>query len=176
MLGVLMAVACFISPNPSPMAWMVSGRRAEVAELEAAVKTVPALRLVARAADGEIAFARFELSPSLVYGDWMALMNKTHGLQILRSEPSPTVPSCADGRAQDLGDSYAAPLVVGVFSDPAAAAITHELVWTTKPVRLANGQVGFSFEPQAGDGELYSLFIARVASWPDVQVVLLRSD
>ncbi len=158
---------------------MVSGPPAEVAELESAAKRIPAVRRVARASDGDIAFIRFELSPSLTYGDWMALMNKADGRRLLRSEPRPTVPSCADGRARDLGDSYAAPLVVGVLGDSTgAAAVTRELGWTAEPVRLANGQAGFRFQPQAEEGDLYDQFIARAAkgTWPDVQVVLLRSD
>lgn len=175
MLGEVMAVVCFISPNPSPLGWMVSGPPARVAELEATARAVPAVRQVARAVDGDVAFVRFELSPSLVYGDWMALMNKAHAPQVLRSEPSPTVPSCADGRAEDVGDSHASPVVVGVIGEPArAASVAHELGEPTTPIRLANGQVGFSCTPQ--DGNLYAQFIARAVKAADVQVVLLRSD
>lgn len=178
MLGALMAVACFISPNPSPMAWVVSGPPAALAALEDAAKALPAVRRVARAVDGDIAFVRYELSPSLTYGDWMALLHEAERSQVLRSAPSPTAPSCTDGRAEDLGDSYAAPLIVGVLGAPAkTAAVTRELGWPAEPVRLADGQVGIRFEPPADQARRYSQFIARAAkgAWADVQVVLLRA-
>jgi hypothetical protein len=179
MLGEVMAVACFISPNPSPMEWMVSGPPAKLAELEAAAAAVPAIRRIARAADVDVAFIRYELGPSLTYGDWMAVLHAADKLQVLRSTPSHVVPSCADGRAEDLGDSYAAPLIVGVVGTPTKTApVTGELGWTTTQVRLADGQVAIRFEPPADQPERYAQFVARAAkqAWPDVSIVLLRAD
>ncbi|MBB3889521.1 hypothetical protein GGQ61_000218 [Phenylobacterium haematophilum] len=179
MLGEVMAVACFISPNPSPMEWMASGPPAKLADLEAAASDVPAIRRVARAMDGDIAFVRYELGPSLTYGDWMAFLHKAEGLDVLRSTPSHIVPSCPDGRAGDLDDSHAAPLIVGVVGAPAkTSAVIRELGWPGTAVRLADGQSAVRFEPPVDQDDRYAQFVARAAkdAWPEVKVVLLRAD
>jgi hypothetical protein len=176
-LAELMAIACFISPNPSPWNWMVSGSPAEVAALESVIRAAPGVKLVARADDGPIAFARYEIGGGMKYGEFMSVMSRAQGLYLMSSFSQAT-PSCADGGQDDVGNPHVKPVAVGVFGSASALAdIQAGLGWTkTSPIKLVDTRTGFGFEPHPDHSAEYAVFVAKASKgeWQDAQVVLIR--
>lgn len=177
MLGGVMAVVCFISHNPSPLRWMVSGSPSDVAALERTIRSTPNARVVALAVDGSIAFARFELDPRMLYGDYMGLLNRAAELGVM-SAVEPATPSCAEGRREDVGNIHARPVIVGIFGDTATlATIRGELGWASlSQVQSEDGRQGLAFEPKEDQAAAYEAFVARSAKgeWPAAEVVLVQ--
>jgi hypothetical protein len=173
MLGGLAAIACYISPNPSPLRWMVSGPPAAVARAEDRARTTPHARLLARAQDGATAFALFELAPALPYGDFMALTNLPPAEGLL-SHAAPAVPSCP------TEDPRGGAPIVGLFGDPAAlAAASRELPWAKlTPLTTREGRQGLAFTPAEADAERYVAFVRRATDGAllGVEVVLMMSS
>jgi len=141
------------------------------------VRATPGVKEVARASDGPIAFARFEISGGVKYGEFMGVMNRAAQLDLM-SSIAPATPSCADGRQDDLGSPYAAPVVVGVLGlSSVLKDIQAEFDRAkTRPITLADGRTGIGFEVRPDFEAEYAVFVAKAAKaeWPGAQVVLIR--
>lgn len=175
-LAELFAIACFISPNPSPLPWIISGSAKDVNTVELALASVPAARLLAKAEAKGVAFARFELPASIRYGEFMGVLIEAQRRRLVVSTPRPLIWSCADGRAQDIGSPWR-PVVVGLFGREDGLANAHHAITWPKffPVRLADGRQGVAFRPSAEETEAYSTFVERAAAgaFDGLQIVVL---
>lgn len=179
MLSGIVAIACYISPNPSPLEWMVSGPKTDVERVEREVLTAPGAELVDRASGAHLDFARFRVPAAIRYGDFMGIMNAAWRPHVLMSAPAPLIPSCApNGRAEDIDNPHA-PVIVGVFGDAEnVARFREQHPWAAfSNVSLADGRKGIGFEPSAAQASRYDDFVAAAAAgnFASVEIVLLSA-
>jgi hypothetical protein len=176
--GGLMAIACFISPNASPSSWMIGGRSQDVTAIETTAQASGSIRRTAGAKDGETAFAIFEFDAVTPYREIGGIMFDAQRRKLLVSVPTPGIPSCTDGSAEDVGDSHAPDVIVGIFGEARPIeAMMADLPWAkTVATRLPDGQQGISFKPSPEQAILYGSFVEKAASggFPDVRIVLLK--
>ena len=177
MLAAVLAIACFISANPSPTQWEISGPTADVQAIDRLVRQTPGARIAAHASSRGVDFARFELS-GLTYGKFMTLINAAQERKLWVSPLQLKTPTCPDGRAEDLDDAYANPVTVGVLgAADKLEGVKAQLPWAHfSPFRLNDGRTGIAFQPAESEIEPYQAFVSKAASgrFADVQVVLLR--
>lgn len=172
------AIACFVSDTPSAAHWVVSGPRADVEAVARLVHAVPGARTVAEAGSDETYFARFELPTGLAYRDVGGMVFEAQRRGLLVSALHPLRPLCPDGRAEDVANSHAPKITVGIFGTTAAvASVRDALPWARFfAVRLADGRDGIGFEPGADDGDRYADFVEAVGDgrYAPAEVVLLK--
>lgn len=176
MLSGIVAVACYISSNPSPLEWMASGPKAEVQAVERAVSAVPGAETVDRASGSHLDFVRFRVPATIRYGDFMGMMNAAWRPRVLMSSPAPLIPNCApNGRADDIDDPYASPVVVGVFGDAEnLARVRQQNPWAAfSSVSLTDGRNGIAVRLSADQIAQYETFVAAARHYSNVEVVLL---
>ncbi len=176
MLAELFAVSCFISPNPSPVHWMVSGAGADVAAVVAAAER-PGNRLIARADDEDVAFARFEIAASARYRDVGPVIFEAQRRQLLVAMPAPVVPSCPSGGAEEVGNSFAG-IIVGVVAGEEVLATLRERIAWAQPftARLADGRPALVFRPDMTTpmAQHYRAFVAEAAAGAIGQAEIVR--
>lgn len=102
-LAELFTIGCFISLNPSPIHWTVSGGEAEVAAVTEIAEGLPAVRLVAHTSETGTGFARFEFAADAPYRAVARLIYEVQRRRLLISLPRPLVPSCEDGGVDEVG-------------------------------------------------------------------------
>jgi hypothetical protein len=176
MISGAIAIACYISSNPSPLEWMVSGPKAEVQAVERVVSAAPGAEIVDRASGSDLDFARFRVPATIRYGDFMGMMNAAWRPRILMSSPTPVIPNCApNGRADDIDDPYASAVVVGLFGDADNLAhLREQNPWATfSSVVRADGRSGLAFQPSGGQIAQYEAFVAAAGKYPNIEMVLL---
>jgi hypothetical protein len=149
MLATLLAITCYVSPNPTPYEWQVSGSRASVDAFVAVLSEVPEAKLVDRAAGAALDFALVEFPPTLRYRDYIRLLQSATEVNLQPPSLRQKVRSCKDGRAEDVDDPYAAPVILGIVGAPGALdKLGAATSWTTtSPVLLADGRAAVTFRP-----------------------------
>ena len=178
MLSAALAIACYISPNPSPFEWMVSGSGAEVRAVERTVLATPGVEVVDRASGAQLDFVRFRAPVAVRYADFMSMVSAAWRPGVLSSPPAPTIPSCGpDGRAADIGASHARPVVLGVFgSADDLSRVRRQNGWAGfSDIVLASGQAGIALQPSSAQASQYEAFVAqaRRGELGNLDVVLL---
>lgn len=172
------AIACFVSDKPSAAHWVVSGPRADVESVARLVHAVKGAHTVAAAGSDETYFARFELAPGLLYRDVGGAIFEAQRRGLLVSALQPLLLLCPDGRAEDVGDSHAQAITVGIFGPADAVAVMRKaLPWARFfAVQLTDGRDGLGFEPGDDDGDRYADFVAAVRNgrYAPAEVVLLK--
>ena len=174
-IAPIMAIICFISPNPSPRDWFVSGSVAAVARIEADAAKYPEVRRTAHAADGDTAFARFTLDANTPYRVIGGLIYNAQRNGVLGFGLQPRIRSCSEDE-QHVVDSRSK-LTVGLIG-PARAieAVRPGLGWAhSVPVRLDDGRSGIGFSLKEADPTGYAALVESAASgsMSEVEVVLL---
>lgn len=169
-------VACYLSLNPTPVRWIVSGPEQGVrAFLERT--TEMGAELEDRASGRRLSFAQVVLPRSTTYGQFMMFMNAVADARLDRVDLGPVVPNCApDGGADDLENDHAL-VVVGVFGGAEAVAAFREThAWASfSKARLEDGRTGASFVPTADRQAEYEALVAtaRAGGYGDLAVVML---
>ncbi len=171
-----LALVCYISSNPSPQQWLVSGRAEAVARLDALAAGMPEVRRIAHARDGDTAFSRFEMSARTSNPIMWELSNTADRAGMLSSRLQHVVPSCPSGERSEVGRA-GSPLTIALIG-PATAIGRLKLPSKAvmRPVALDGGRKGLGFALQDGDREIYDLLIRRAAAGelPGVDLVLAR--
>jgi hypothetical protein len=172
------AIACYISSNPSPLEWVVSGPKASVESMREIVLAVPGAEMVDKAPGSHFDFARFRLPSTARYGDFMTTTIAARQPDLLGSPIAPMIPDCtADGRADDIGNPHVPPVLVGLLGDAEGLArLRRQIPWATlSDMTLADGRRGLAFRPAADQASLYASFLESVAAgdFADSDVVLL---
>lgn len=178
MLSGLVAIACYLSPNPTPLEMTVSGPKAEVAAVVQRALRAKGGKVLDRASGAQFDFARLRFEPTVRYEDFMSMMNAVQSPALLMSPPVPLVPDCdADGGAGGEGDSFAPVGVVGVFGEAKAVQnLRDELTWAKfSDILLADGRKGVAFEPTEEQLDAYQLFVADLPQRTDIEVVLVEA-
>lgn len=172
-----LALVCYISSNPSPQQWLVSGRAEAVAQLDAMVADIVGVRRIAHAEDGDIAFSRFETGANPPNRIMWGLYNTADRAGMLSSRLQHVVPSCPSGERSEVGKA-GSPLTIALIG-PAEAIGRLNLPpqALSRAVELDDGRTGLGFALKYGDRENYDMLIRRAAAGflPGVDLVLVRT-
>lgn len=174
----LVSIACYVSANPSPVQWVVSGEPAGVARVTNAMQRVRGAEVLARIEAAGIGFARFRFPHDLVFREFGPLIFEAQRAGLLFTALTPDVPSCRDGGVENWRDEEDDPLLVGLLGDPAhVAAAMASIPWVqTFPIRTSDGREGMGFNVEVEQAEGYQAFVERVVKeeWAGLVMVLLK--
>lgn len=160
-----MALVCYVSSNPSPQHWLVSGRTAEVVRLDAEAARLGGVRRIAHARDGDTAFSRYELGANPPNRIMWSLISQAERSGMVISRFQHIVPSCPDGQRSRIGD-HQSNLIVGLLG-PAAVATAEKLGLQFRRlppgVRLADGRTGIGFRLSTTPSAAYDVLLRAAA-------------
>ena len=178
MLSGVVAIVCYLSLNPSPTEWLLSGPKGSLAELESVARATAGAEVLDRATGESFDFIRLRFAKTILYGDYMNLMNVALPSDVLGTMPAPTIPNCPpEGRLEDVGNPHA-PVDIGVFGSAQALALLREQnSWARfSDVTLNNGRTGLRFTPSSAQADSYSRFVSEAADgeYEGVEIVILN--
>lgn len=175
-IASVMALICYISSNPSPQQWLVSGPAAAVGRMDATAATMPEVRRIAHAEDGDTGFSRYEMGANPPNRILWILLGQAGREQILYSSFQHVVRSCPSGERSDVGDRRSE-LVLALIG-PAAAIRKLRLPPGVgeAPVRLEDGRTGIGFALRDDDRDHYDELVRRAAAGmlPGVDLALVK--
>lgn len=170
-------ILAYISPNPSPMHWVISGDESDVREIVQQVLALDGASLLAMAHDSGYFFARFELSPELPYRTIGGLIFEAQRRRLAMGAPQPLVGTISSGLCEELGNPHAVQPVVGLLgSSTALEGVKAHLPWAVFfDFWLSDGREGQGFRPTLQNEESYRHFVEAVVSggFSGLDVVLL---
>lgn len=174
-IAVAMALICYVSSNPSPQQWLVSGRAEVVAQLDAEIATMAEVRRIAHAEDGDTAFSRYQMGanpPNRIL--WTLLRDAERG-RMIYSRFQHIVPSCPSGRRNEVGDRKSLLTMALIGSAKAIRKLGLPPAAKERPVTLEDGRTGVGFALKDADRDRYDALVRRAATGtlPDVDLVLL---
>jgi hypothetical protein len=164
-IAAAMALVCYVSSNPSPQHWLVSGKTAEVVRLDAQAARLGGVRRIAHARDGDTAFSRYELGANPPNRVMWELISQAERSEMVISRFQHIVPSCPDGQRSRIGDAQSN-LIVGLLGPaPAATAEKLGLQFRLPPpgVRLADGRTGIGFRLRTTPSDAYDVLLRAAA-------------
>lgn len=174
--AVTMALICFVSSNPSPQHWLVSGRVEAVARMDALVATTSEVRRIAHAEDGAIAFSRYEMGPNPPNRILWPLLANASRDDMVTSRFQHIIPSCPSGERADVGNSRSELTMALIGPVAAIGKLGLALDTATRPVQLDDGRTGLGFALKDADRDVYDTLVRRAAEGmlEGIDLVLLR--
>ena len=163
-MSAALALVCFISSNPSPQHWLVSGRVEAVARLDALAAKQSDVRLVAHAEDRDVAFSRYELGANPSNVTMYRMLNFADREGMVSSRFQHIVPSCPDGQRSQVGDKRSDLSVALIGPAAAVAKLGGYFGGVTRMVQLENGQTGVGIALRLVDRDGYDALLRRAAS------------
>ncbi len=173
-----MALVCYISSNPSPQQWLVSGRAEAVARMDAKVAGMGEIRRIAHAEDGDTAFSRYEMGANPPNRILWILLRDAERDRMIYSRFQHVVASCPSGERSRVGQG-GADLIMAVIGPPAAVRkLGIAMRRSDHLVRLEDGRTGFGFTLNDADRDRYDELVRRAAAGqlPGVDLVLTRPN
>lgn len=171
-----MALVCFVSANPSPQHWLVSGRVDAVARMDALVAATTEARRIAHAEDGDIAFSRYAMGANPSNLVLYPLIARANHDNMLTSRFQHIVPSCPSGERGDVGNRRS-DLVMGLIGPVAAIAkLDMDLEPAFWTVQLDDGRTGLGIALRDADRDVHDALIRRAAAGmlAGIDLVLMR--
>ena len=175
-MAAAMALICYVSSNPSPNHWVVSGRVEAVARLDELVAKTAVVRRIAHAVDGDTAFSRYEMGPNPPNLVMYRLFTNADQNRIVGSRLQQVVPSCPDGQRSNVGNGRS-DIVVGLIGPAAAIGkLGVDLGPGAKGVHLEDGRSGIGFALRTADRAVYDVLLrgAATAKLGGVDLVLMQ--
>lgn len=176
MATTAMALICFVSSNPSPQHWLVSGRAEAVARLDAMVATLADVRRIVHAEDGDTGFSRYELAANPSNRVLWPLISTADREKMVMSRFQHIVPSCPSGERSSVGTERSRFYVGLIGSDAAMRGLGVSLGDGGYAIRLEDGRTGQGIALRNANPDIYDDLLRRAAEGrlDGVDLVLMR--
>ncbi len=174
-VAAAMALVCFVSSNPSPQHWLVSGQVEAVARMDDLVGTMAEVRRIAHAVDGDTAFSRYEMGANPPNRVMLRLITSANRDLLVISRFQHIIPSCPGGERSQIGDSRSE-LVMGLIGPAAINRLDARFRARSRQVRLEDGRTGIGVALKEGSLEYYDPLLRQAAEGKlgGVDLVLMR--
>ena len=174
--AAVMALMCFVSSNPSPQHWLVSGRVEAVARMDAVVATLTDIRRIAHAEDGDTGFSRYELGANPSNQVLWPLISHADHDNMVYSRFQHIVPSCPSGERSEVGDRRSA-LAMGLIGPvEAIRQLGFPPGTALRNVQLEDGRTGLGFALRDADRDVYDglVSLADEGKLEGIDLVMMR--
>lgn len=173
-------VSSYISANRSPFQWTLSGPETRIAAFVAAIEDTDGVTVAARARDGDTGFVKLLFKASMIYSDFLCVIERRPTLLQPLAWPNHEAPT-ADSETLDVSNPHhhLRPLTVGLIGDlKVINEYVSEFPWIqASPCTLVDGRQGLRFTPQSDQADEFDAFVASAAKgqFGDLEVVVLRA-